>query len=125
MLALLLAGCGSPRKEAAPQNKPQKVVRTQGSIDLKAPNQPQPQVDPAIKPANTVSGTIREVNPQLRFVILDFAGSRTPRVDQKLNVYRVTYKVAEIRVSGPYRGTTVAADLLAGEAKYGDIVKED
>jgi hypothetical protein len=65
------------------------------------------------------------VNDKLRFVIVDFTNSRQPVVDERLGVYRVGEKVAEIRISGPYRNTTVAADIIAGEVKYGDEVKTD
>ena len=33
--------------------------------------------------------------------------------------------VEAIKISGPYRNTTVAADIVAGEVKYGDEVKPE
>ena len=65
------------------------------------------------------------MKPDLRFVVIDFTNSRRPELDQRLGVYRVGQKVAEIKVSGPFRNTTVAADLVAGEARYGDEVKAE
>ena len=65
------------------------------------------------------------MNEKLRFVVVDFTNSRQPTIDEKLGVYRVGEKVAEIKVSGPYRNTTVAADIVAGEVKYGDEVKPE
>ena len=65
------------------------------------------------------------MNEKLRFVIVDFTNSHQPAIDEKLGVYRVGEKVAEIKISGPYRNTTVAADIISGEVKYGDEVKTD
>jgi hypothetical protein len=47
-----------------------------------------------------------------------------PQLDQQLNVYRLDQKVAELKISGPYLGTTVAADVTAGEAMLGDLVRD-
>src|SRR5688500_12129859 len=62
---------------------------------------------PAIRPADIIAGRIIAVREPLRFVIIDFPGSRMPRLDQQLNVYRLDQKVAELKVSGPFLGTTV------------------
>lgn len=70
-----------------------------------------------------MTGRIASVNDKLRFVVVDFTNSRRPTIDERLDVYRIGEKVAEIKVSGPYRNTTVAADIVAGEVKYGDEVK--
>ena len=47
-----------------------------------------------------------------------------PQLDQVLHVYRLDQKVAEVKISGPYLGTTVAADVIAGEASEGDLVRD-
>lgn len=70
-----------------------------------------------------MTGRIASVNENLRFVVIDFTNSRRPTIEERLDVYRVGEKVAEIKVSGPYRNTTVAADIVAGEVRYGDEVK--
>ena len=79
---------------------------------------------PAIRAANVVSGRVVGVRDALRFVIVDFANGRMPQLDQRLNVYRQDQKVAEVKISGPYRGTTVAADITVGDAMLGDLVRE-
>ena len=79
---------------------------------------------PAIRPANVVSGRVVGVRDALRFVVVDFAYGRMPQLDQRLNVYRMDQKVAEVKISGPYRGTTVAADITLGDAMVGDQVRE-
>ena len=79
---------------------------------------------PAMRPVNVVSGRIIAVREPLRFVIVDFPNSRMPQLDQRLNVYRLDQKVAEVKISGPYLGTTVAADVTAGQAAEGDLVRD-
>ena len=82
-------------------------------------------VDPRGRPTDALSGRVVTVNPSLRFVIVEFYHQRLPQLDQRLSVYRLDQKVAEIKISGPYRGSTVAADVTAGEAKFGDLVREN
>jgi hypothetical protein len=47
-----------------------------------------------------------------------------PRLDQQLSVYRLDQKVAEIRISGPFLESTVAADVTAGQVLEGDLVRD-
>ena len=112
VFAILLTGCASKQKleTAAP---PTRQVAT--SV---ASEKPQTRV-------LAFSGRIASVNEKLRFVVVDFTNSRRPELEQRLSVYRLGQKVGEIKISGPYRNTTVAADLTAGEAKYGDDVKAE
>ena len=118
ILIILLAGCSSTptskMSEDSPTKPQKKVVATA------APQAP-PQAKLLPLSARVVGG--RE---EFRFVIIDFTNSRRPALDEKLGVYRIGQKVGEIKISGPlYQDTTVAADLVAGEAKYGDEVKRD
>jgi len=70
-------------------------------------------------------GRVAQVNSTLRFVVMDFPLRRMPENGQRLNVYRDDQRVGEVRVTGPSQGTTTAGDLLAGEARIGDEVRED
>ncbi len=79
---------------------------------------------PVIRPADMISGRVIAVKESLRFVIVDFAASRLPRIDHQMSVYRLDQKVAEIKISGPYLGTTVAADVTAGQVYEGDLVRD-
>ena len=118
ILIILLAGCSSTstsKKSDEPPTKPQKKV-----VATVVPQAP-PKAKLLPINARVVGG--RE---EFRFVIIDFTNSRRPALDEKLSVYRVGQKVGEIKISGPfYQDTTVAADLIAGEAKYGDEIKVD
>jgi hypothetical protein len=79
---------------------------------------------PAMRPVQLLNGRIVGTRPALRFVIIDFQNSRLPQLDQVLHVYRLDQKVAEVKISGPYMGSTVAADVIAGEAGDGDLVRD-
>jgi hypothetical protein len=46
-------------------------------------------------------------------------------LEQRLNVYRNGQKVGEVKVTGPALDTTIAGDIVAGEAQLGDEVRED
>ena len=39
-------------------------------------------------------------------------------------LFRSEQKIGEVKVTGPARDTTVAGDLVAGEAQLGDEVRE-
>ena len=154
LLVLLIACATDAKKPTASSEaaKPKfKIVVATNDAPLPPPWQtptPPPQIQSPAQTANqpapappatqTISTTplprarilpltarIASVNEKLRFVVVDFTNSRQPTVDEKLGVYRVGEKVAEIKISGPYRNTTVAADILAGEVKYGDEVKTE
>ena len=109
-----------------PVNVPPAQAQT---VSVPAQVQPPPQTPAQTQTAPPrvrvlpLTARIASVNEKLRFVVVDFTNSRLPAIDEKLSVYRVGEKVAEIKVSGPYRNTTVAADIIAGEVKYGDEVK--
>lgn len=72
-----------------------------------------------------VQGKVIAANPQLRFVVMDFPLRRRPALEQRLNVYREGQKVGEVKVSGPAIDTTIAGDVMVGEARVGDEVRED
>jgi hypothetical protein len=70
-------------------------------------------------------GRVAMVNPKTGSVILSFPIGWLPALDRRLNIYRGDAKVGEVRISGPQMDTNIAADLLAGEAKPGDVVREN
>ncbi|MGV3773945.1 MAG: hypothetical protein ACO1QB_13675 [Verrucomicrobiales bacterium] len=128
---IAMGGCKSNPKEedtapktnnsetTPPKKKPKREARV--SLFTNAP-----PVEPAVKPlSGIVNAKVISVVPNLRFVVIDFGTSRPPQLQQKLGVYRLDQKVAEIRVSGPFRNTTVAADITAGEVRYGDLVRNE
>jgi hypothetical protein len=113
LAGLLMVGCRSSKE-------PRAAVGKRGSVVKAEVVQPKPSV----RPVAAVRGRVSSVRDDLRFVIVDFTGGKLPVLDQMLTVYRLDQKVAELRVSGPYRGTTVAADITAGDARPGDLVRD-
>jgi hypothetical protein len=87
-----------------------------------APASPQ---KPAFRPVEGLGGRVSGVREDLRFIVIDYGSNKLPPLDQRLNVYRGDQKVAEIKVSGPYLGSTVVADILKGEAQFGDFVRPE
>jgi len=130
---LVLAGCASTSKTAKTDGSDRKVSIDPPGVkkgNLAANNArkatsgmlPEGPPQAVVVPVN---GRVAKVNAELRFVVIDYMNSRQPRYEQKLSVYRVGQKVGEIKVSGPYLNNTVAADIVAGEAKYGDEVRTE
>src|SRR2546426_8913267 len=121
--AMLLTGCSisepdppasDAQRKAARPLKPAAVGR-----DEKVGSRPE------VTLVEAVLGTVVSVNPALRFLCMDFPIRKLPVLEQRLNVYRNGQKVGEVKVTGPGRDTTIAGDIMAGEAQVGDEVRED
>ena len=141
MIVTLFLGCRSASsksdkadKTAKTEAKPKKkitssVVQPPPSSRLSprgpapAANQPAPKSTFHPVPGN--NGRVSVVREDLRFIVIDYGPNKLPPLDQRLNVYRGDQKVGEVKISGPYLGTTVAADITRGSAQYGDIVRPD
>ncbi|MDA7632597.1 hypothetical protein N8766_00675 [bacterium] len=78
-----------------------------------------------IIPITSSTGLVATVNEPLRFVVLDYALTGLPKIDQVLYIYRRGQKVARVKVTGPIRGQTVAADIIEGIAAKGDEVRAE
>ena len=147
LLVVFLIGCAKskpvvegetfplPPKKAATQqkaaSKPQakkQSVATQPAekpaVSKKKPATPKPGA-----PVETVSsekfGRIALVNPSARFVILSFPIGEVAEPQQRLNVYRDGLKVGELRVTGPQRENNTVADIVQGEPRIDDEVREN
>src|SRR6059058_1291625 len=120
LLLLLAAACTTSKvedKNAAWKTTPAKQKPAKQATAQVVPEKPEAPPKTRLLPLNA---RIVSSKADLRFVLIDFTNSRRPALDEHLSVYRLGQKVAEVKVSGPYLNTTVAADVLAGEAKYGD-----
>jgi hypothetical protein len=71
------------------------------------------------------SGAVASVNTGLRFVVVDFHLNPLPKIDQRMGVYRQGLKVGEVRISNHSYSNLIAADIMAGEAMVGDMVRPD
>jgi hypothetical protein len=106
LAAVMAAGCaahkGQKPKSAPPLAAPQAIVTPDSSLVAK----------------------VISVNQVGRFVILNFPMEQMPRLQQPLFLYREGLKVAELKVSGPQQDDNIAADVIAGDAQVGDVVRD-
>jgi hypothetical protein len=77
-----------------------------------------------IQPAAGVDGQVASVNSALGFVVLTFPIGQMPSADTHLNVYRSGIKMGELKVTGPQQEDNTVADIVSGEARKGDEVRE-
>jgi hypothetical protein len=69
-------------------------------------------------------GKVIKMNPEGRFVILNFPIGHMPALEQRMNVYRRGLKVGEIKITGPQMDDDIVGDLVNGEALPGDEVRD-
>ena len=120
---LLWAGCRSRSGDTSPPRQAAAVTGESGqTATLSPPNAPE---EPVIIPVTPSTGVVARVHPPLRFVVLDYALTHLPGIDQILFLYRKGQRVAKVKVTGPVRGQTVAADILEGVAVEGDEVRAE
>jgi hypothetical protein len=79
---------------------------------------------PIVKPSNALTGKVVSFNAVGRFAILNFPITRMPAIDQKLYLYREGLRVGEVKVTGPQKDDNIVADVVNGEARPGDVVKD-
>jgi hypothetical protein len=109
---------GAAKGEAA-VGKPANVAHQRTTRG--ATSTPPTRATPVIESA----GAVASVNPDLRFVVIDFHLNPMPKVEQRMGVYREGLKVGEIRISAQSYQGIVAADIMAGEARVGDMVRAE
>ena len=81
---------------------------------------PQPIVTPAV----SFTAAVVSVNDNGRFVVLGFPGGDLPKPPQTMSLYRAGLKVGLVKISGPQSENNIVADIVSGEAKIGDTVRE-
>ena len=124
LLAALWSGCAL-NKAAGPDARPGGGKPGTGTATAASPSTGKDRSNPAVTPDEGVSGKVVLVNPLLRFVIMDFPLRRLPSVEQRMNVYHQGQKIGEVKVTGPMRDTTIAGDIMFGQAQVGDEVRDD
>jgi len=124
LLTVLGSGCAS-KKAAGPDAMLAENKAGKAAAPAAAPSGGKRSSNPAVTPDQGLSGKVVSANPVLRFVVMDFPVLKMPAIDQRLNVYHNGQKVGEVKVTGPMRDTTIAGDIMVGEAQVGDEVRED
>ena len=111
VIALLIGGgCSSPSPTKPATVSPAGTPKGTNTI-------------PAIRPLGGTIGRVIQVNVPLRFVVLDFSLNPLPSFGQRLELVRNGEVTGLVKVSSFYRGTSVAADLVEGNAAVDDSVR--
>ena len=119
LIPLLASGCWWRHKQqtvhATPSENPAGQTAKKTGRDSKL----------IITSETALIGKVVSANANARFVVLNFPIGRLPSLEQRLNVYRNGLKVGEVKVTGPQRDDNTVADIVAGESKIGDEVREN
>lgn len=78
-----------------------------------------------ISPGTSILGKITSFNAAGRFAVITFTVGKMPSLGQVLNVHRGGIKVGEVKITGPQRDTNTVGDIVAGEVRAGDEVREN
>ena len=105
-----IAGCASKKSTS--------------SGDVPSPSKGTKADKPIIKPSDLLTGKVVSFNTVGRFAVLNFPITRMPAIDQTLFLYRDGFKVGQIKITGPKQDDNIVADLVNGEAKAGDEVRD-
>ena len=79
---------------------------------------------PVVKASDILTGKVVSFNSVGRFVVLNFPVTRMPAIDQTIFLYRDGLKVGEVKITGPQKDDNIVADLVNGEVKVGDEVRD-
>ena len=77
-----------------------------------------------VTPDNSLAGKVVSYNSTGRFIVLNFPSRQMPNTGQRLFLYRIGLKVAEVKVTGPQNDDNTVADLVSGDAKIGDEARD-
>jgi hypothetical protein len=83
-----------------------------------------PKSSAIVTPDTSLQARVAVYNSTGRFVVLSVAAGPMPSLDQTLFLYRNGLKVAELKVTGPQNENNIVADLISGDAKAGDDVRD-
>ncbi len=79
---------------------------------------------PIITPDVSLAAKVVSVNVVGRFVVLGFPPGQLPKMGETLFIYNEGLKVAQVKVTGPAQDNNIVADLVSGDAKVGDTVRD-
>jgi hypothetical protein len=77
-----------------------------------------------VTPDASLSARVVSVNLVGRFVVLNFPVDQLPKTGQPFFLYRAGLKSAEVKITGPQQDNNIVADLVSGDARVGDIVRD-
>jgi hypothetical protein len=106
LLAAALAGCATQKPEGGGATKPKPASKA------------------TVVPERVLAGKVVHVNPVGRFAIVNFPIGMMPEPAQRLFVYRGQTQVGTLKVNGPRRDDIAVADLMEGDCRVGDEVRD-
>ena len=77
-----------------------------------------------VTPEVSLAAKVLSVNTVGHFVVLGFPNGNLPKLLQTLSIYRAGLKVGEVKITGPQSANNIVADLISGEAKIEDTVRD-
>ena len=77
-------------------------------------------LEPSSSEVGAATAKIASVNPELGFVVIDFATQTMPAPGTQVNVYRGDKQVGAVRITQPAHPPLATADIVEGEARVGD-----
>jgi hypothetical protein len=93
-------------------------------LKSKPPAHPTAPAVAVVTPDTSLAGKVVSYNSAGRFVVLNFPSGQMPQTNQRLFLYRAGLKVAEVKVTGPQNDDDTVADLVSGDARTGDEVRD-
>jgi hypothetical protein len=84
---------------------------------------PQPK-PPIVTPDTSLTGKVVKFNESARIVVLEFSILNMPAAGRQLFIYRNDLKVGEVKTTTWQKQEHIVADLINGEAREGDVVRD-
>jgi len=123
-VAIVAGGCASKKSAPPKSTAAKKASATPVAKPVASEKKPEAEAKPIVTPENLLVGTVATFNTAGRFVVLDFPLGKMPVLDQTMFVFRQGLKVGEVKITGPERDHNTVGDLISGEARKGDEVRD-
>jgi hypothetical protein len=117
VLLMVCAGCAGKKRAGSGPTKATGAAPAGQTNSVATPK-------PVVTPDTGLAGKVVSYNDVGRFAVMNFPSGRLPAVEQRLFVYRQGLKVGEVKVDTWQLGENAVADLVSGEAKPGDEVRD-
>ena len=111
-----------PAKPSKPVKPLAPVVKT--NLPPVVKTRTEPTAPPIVTPDTSQTGKVVKFNEAARIVVLEFPLTKMPGPERQLFVYRNDLKVGEVKTTKWQNREHVVADLLNGEVKEGDVVRD-
>ncbi len=114
-----------PSQSDTTRSKTNRPPSTAVNMATRPASAPTPSRYPIVTVIERSIGKVTGVNTQAMFVVVDFGFNPLPRPDQRLTVFRTNQAVGTVRMTGAPNGSFMAGDIMSGEARTGDEVRDD